>query len=80
MISQVNIRIEQSEKQQLDEIFANLGMTTAQALKIFAKKSIEVGGLPFEVTSPNARLQNAINSQDDKYFKNADEGLAFLND
>ena len=66
MISQVNIRIEQSEKHQLDEIFA--------------KKSIEVGGLPFEVTSPNARLQNAINSQDYKYFKNADEGLAFLND
>lgn len=80
MISQVNIRIEQSEKQQLDRIYKSLGMTTAQAIKIFAKKSLEVGGMPFELTSPNERLKKAINSQDYTYFESADEGLVFLND
>ncbi|MCI1923188.1 MAG: type II toxin-antitoxin system RelB/DinJ family antitoxin [Lentilactobacillus buchneri] len=58
----------------------NVGLTPAEAFRIFAKKAIEVGGIPFEVSQPNQRLTSATNSQDYVEFDNPEEGLKWLND
>ncbi|CAH0418010.1 type II toxin-antitoxin system RelB/DinJ family antitoxin [Periweissella ghanensis] len=80
MNSQVHFRMDEQEKAALTNIYNAQGLSINDAFRIFAKKSLEVGGFPFELSNPNARLQAAINSDDYVNFASAEEGLAFLND
>lgn len=44
-----NMRINKQKKTSLEELYANLGMTLAEAVNIFFEKSLMEGGIPFDV-------------------------------
>ncbi len=58
----IQARISQELKQEAEAIFADMGMTTAEAIRIFLKQVVNSGGLPFQPTvkSPNAKTLAAI--------------------
>jgi len=72
--------MDETEKNKFETILNQLGLTPAQAFKIFAKKTIEAGGIPFEVSQPSNQLTAAINSHDYKEFTSAAEGLKWLHE
>lgn len=80
MTSQVHFRMDKKDKENLDIVMQKIGMTPAEAFRIFAKKSIEVGGIPFEVNQPTERLKEAIKSQNFVEFDDPQKGLDWLND
>jgi DNA-damage-inducible protein J len=45
----VQVRVDQETKQEADSLFADLGMDTATAVRIFLRQAIQRHGLPFEV-------------------------------
>lgn len=80
MTSQVHFRMNDKEKRDFEIVLSRVGLTPGEAFRIFAKKSIEAGGIPFEVTQPTSRLEGAIKSQDYIEFTSPEEGLNWLND
>ncbi|GAK47283.1 putative toxin-antitoxin system antitoxin component [Secundilactobacillus oryzae JCM 18671] len=80
MSDQIHFRMEEKEKQALETILKQSGLTASQAFKLFAKKTIASGGLPFEVAEPNSQLTAAINSRDYVAFDSAEEGLKWLHE
>lgn len=80
MTSQVHFRIGDKEKKDFEIVLNRVGLTPGEAFRIFAKKSIEAGGIPFEVSQPNPRLEKAIKSQDYVEFNDPEEGLDWLNE
>ncbi len=50
--SRLNVRIDPETKSIADGIFSRFGITVADAINIFLRKSIMVGGLPFDMTLP----------------------------
>jgi DNA-damage-inducible protein J len=50
-MAQVNIRIEDSLKEQGEKLFAALGMNFSTAVSVFISQSVREGGLPFSVTT-----------------------------
>lgn len=58
----VNIRIDESDKRLFDEICGELGMSMSTAFNIFAKAVIRQGGIPFDLTlsQPSAETLEAI--------------------
>lgn len=58
----VNIRIDETDKLLFEEICGKLGMTMSTAFNIFAKAVIRQGGFPFELSldRPNAETLEAI--------------------
>lgn len=80
MKTQVHFRMDDKEKKALTDIYSSQGLSINEAFRVFAKKSLEVGGFPFELSNPNARLQKAINSEDYLKFETPEEGLDFLNE
>lgn len=47
--SLVQVKIDENTKQDVSRIYENLGLDLSTAIRIFFKKSIAVGGLPFEL-------------------------------
>ena len=56
----INARIEPELKEEVDEIFDQLGLTTTEAVTLFFKRVKNYRGLPFEVRLPNAETRKAI--------------------
>jgi len=56
----IQIRVENSIKEQSDSLFEELGLTTNDAIKIFLKKAINTQSIPFEVSK---KIPNAITLQ-----------------
>ncbi len=58
----VQARIKPELKEQADEIFASIGISTADAIRMFIQQTVNVGGLPFTPTAkrPNATLRAAM--------------------
>lgn len=58
----VNIRIDESDKRLFDEICGQLGMSMSTAFNIFAKAVIRQGGIPFDlnISKPNTETLEAI--------------------
>lgn len=54
----VNFRIDKSEKERASRIYSELGLNLSTAVNMFIKKSIMVGGLPFEANDPFYSKQN----------------------
>lgn len=52
-------RINPEVRSEIEELYAKNGLTLTQAINIFIQQSINVGGLPFKVTSDNAELLKA---------------------
>lgn len=47
--SNLNIRIDPETKQGAERLFSNFGITVSDAINIFLRQSLMVGGLPFEM-------------------------------
>lgn len=56
----IQIRVDDLLKNAADDLFANLGLDTSTAIRIFLTMSVETGGIPFEVKMPNASLKQAM--------------------
>jgi DNA-damage-inducible protein J len=57
----INARIEANLKYQAEAILHNVGLSTAEAIRIFYTQICLNKGLPFEVKLPNAETLAAIN-------------------
>ena len=48
----LNIRIDPQTKQGAEQLYSNFGITISDAVNIFLRQSLLVGGLPFEMKQP----------------------------
>lgn len=58
----VQARVSPELKQQADTLFAALGLSTSDAIRIFLQQAVNLGGLPFQpmVKRPNAETLEAM--------------------
>lgn len=77
---QTHFRVNEEEQNQFKVILEANGLTPNEAYKIFRRKTIENGGIPFEIGQPTARLSKALKSTDYIEFDSAQEGLDWLNE
>ncbi|VAW43480.1 hypothetical protein MNBD_CHLOROFLEXI01-1294 [hydrothermal vent metagenome] len=63
----VQARISPELKQQVEAVFDAVGMTTAEAIRVFLKQAVNSGGLPFQPTAkmPNQETAAAIMELED---------------
>lgn len=47
--AEIKIRTTPNLKEEAKAVYANWGMTLSEAFNLFMRKSVEVGGLPFDV-------------------------------
>ena len=84
----LNIRIDPLTKQGAEQLYSTFGITISDAVNIFLRQSLLVGGLPFEMKQPryNAETKAAIQEARDimsgkkkvKGYSSADELFAEL--
>ena len=48
----ISLRVEPEIKDVAEELYGSFGLTLSDAITLFLFKSIQVGGLPFELTQP----------------------------
>jgi len=76
-ISTVNARIEPALKTKAENILHRVGLTTAEAIRLFYSQICLQKGLPFDVRIPNAITLRAMRDSDAgrnlKRFDNVDE-------
>jgi DNA-damage-inducible protein J len=53
----LQVRLDESTKRKADTLFADLGLDTPTAVRIFLAKAIEWEGLPFEVAKPRPNAE-----------------------
>jgi DNA-damage-inducible protein J len=58
----LNIRIDPETKQSAEQLYAAFGITVTDAVNIFLRQSLLVGGLPFDMKQPryNAETESAM--------------------
>lgn len=56
----INARIEPELKTRAEAILHKVGLSTAEAIRIFYSQICLQNGLPFDVKIPNKKTQNAI--------------------
>ena len=58
----LNIRIDPETKSGAEQLFSRFGITVTDAVNIFLRQSLMVGGLPFEMKQPryNAETEAAM--------------------
>ena len=63
----LNIRIDPDIKQEAESLYNDFGITISDAVNIFLRQSLRVGGLPFEMRQPryNAETEAAMKEADD---------------
>ncbi len=63
----IQARISPELKQEAETVFAAIGMTTAEAIRVFLKQVVNSGGLPFQPTvrTPNAETLAAMMELED---------------
>lgn len=61
-MANLNVRVDDTIKEQADELFARLGMNTTTAVNVFLRQALQFGGIPFEIRSeiPNAETIQAM--------------------
>jgi DNA-damage-inducible protein J len=84
----LNIRIDPQTKQRAEQLFSTFGITISDAINIFLRQSLLVGGLPFQMKQPHynaeteAAMQEARNIMSGKIkaksYASADELFAEL--
>lgn len=59
----IQARVSPELKEQADAVFSALGLSTADAIRLFLQQSVNTGGLPFQPTAkrPNAETVEAMN-------------------
>lgn len=66
--STISARIDPELKNKVDQVFKNLGLTTAQAITLFYKQVELQHGLPFNVRIPTETTRKAL--EDAKHRRN----------
>ena len=63
----ISLRIEPEIKEMAEELYESFGLTLSDAITMFLYKSIQVGGLPFELIQPcfNDETEEAIREAKD---------------
>ena len=56
----IQVSVEEQLKRKADALFADLGLDTATAIRIFLNQSIRREGLPFEVTKPQPNAETLV--------------------
>lgn len=56
----VSVRLNDSDKQQLDELCAELGLNIATFYSIYTKKALREWRIPFEVSAPKHDAMEAL--------------------
>ena len=84
----LNMRIDPQTKKGAEQLFATFGITISDAVNIFLRQSLMVGGLPFEMKQPryNAETEAAMQEAREimsgkkkvKSYSSADELFAEL--
>jgi DNA-damage-inducible protein J len=77
----VQARVNPELKQEAEAVFAAVGLTTAEAIRLFLQQSVNSGGLPFQPTAklPNRETLAALDELDDgggQRFQAADDLFA----
>lgn len=60
-MAQVNIRIDDSVKDDAENLFGELGMTLSTAFNIFIRQSLREGGMPFQISTRTDRFYASEN-------------------
>jgi DNA-damage-inducible protein J len=60
-MAQVNIRIDDTLKEQGERLFQTLGLSFSAAVSVFISQSVREGGLPFALTTKNDPFYNKSN-------------------
>ena len=55
----LNIRIDPETKSGAERLFSNFGITVTDAINIFLRQSLMLGGLPFEMKQPRFNQETA---------------------
>jgi DNA-damage-inducible protein J len=77
----VQARVSVELKEEAEAVFAAIGLTTAEAIRIFMQQTVNSGGLPFQPTAktPNIETLQAIAELEDgdgQTFQTTDELFA----
>ena len=56
----VQVRVEESLKREIEELYSDLGLTMSEAMTLFFKQCLMRKGLPFEVRLLNADSMSSI--------------------
>ena len=59
-LATINIRIDENDKKEFNEICNELGMNMTTAFNMFVKSMIRSGGLPFEATLKKPNLETGM--------------------
>lgn len=63
----VQVRVSPELKQEAEAVFAAIGISTAEAIRIFMQQAVNSGGLPFPPTAktPNSETMQAMTELED---------------
>ncbi len=75
----VNVRVAPDTKAEAEQIFAELGLSTSEAVNLFLRQVILRRGLPFEVRLPNAETLAALR-EDVSELPGYDDAARLLDD
>lgn len=67
----LRVRLPENLKDEVTNLYENLGITLTQAVKMFFKQSVIDGGLPFQ---PHLDKQRILNAETLAAFKEVEEG------
>ena len=59
-MAMLQVRVDDNLKEQASILYDNLGMDLSTAVRMFLKKSIQVGGIPFEVIYDDGTVSGLI--------------------
>ena len=75
----IQVRIDKELKNEIDELFKNLGLDTSTAIRMFLKQVERRRGLPFDVTLPSKMPLEYEALSREQIDAELDEGLADFN-
>jgi addiction module RelB/DinJ family antitoxin len=53
----IQVRVDAELKRQAEELFADLGIDTPSAIRLFLKQAVSKNGIPFPITRPDKELK-----------------------
>ena len=75
----IQARVSQNLKQQAEQLFASMGLSVSEAVRVFLQQSVNERGLPFQPRAakiPNAETIGAMEELDNgggTHYKNIDD-------
>jgi len=79
-VATINTRIEPKLKTQAENILRKVGLSSAEAVRLFYKQVCLHKGLPFEVKIPNVDTVNAMHDADKRKTHKAKSVDSLFND